>query len=173
MIARHDLPAERGRLKCNRYLQVERTENLWVIGDCAAVPMANGQICPPTAQFAQRQGTLAGRNIVQALAANELKPFAFKGLGELAAIGHRKAVAEIFGVAFSGFFAWWMWRSIYLMKLPGFQRKMRVLLDWTFDLFFPRDVNLLTPQYSKQLKDMHLESGDTLFFWAGPRELVH
>ena len=64
-------------------------------------------------------------------------------VGVLASLGRRTAVAEIRGFKFSGFFAWWLWRMIYLLKLPGLERKVRVAGDWTLDLFFPRDVVLL------------------------------
>jgi len=158
-----DLDAPRGRLRVDSALRVPGTDWLWSAGDCAVVPKAGGGDCPPTAQFATREGTLLGKNLLAVRVGKEPKPFAFKGLGELAAIGHRTAVAEIFGRRFSGFLAWWMWRSIYLSKLPGVQRKLRVMVDWTFDLFFPRDINLLNPRYSKMLKEVHLESGDVLF----------
>lgn len=92
-----------------------------------------------------------------------LKPFRFKGLGELASIGHQTAVANIMGLQFSGFIAWFMWRSIYLSKLPGFDRKLRVVIDWTLDLFFPRDINLLNPRYTKLYQQVHLEPDDILF----------
>ena len=61
---------------------------------------------------------------------------------------HRSAVAEIMGMRFSGFIAWWLWRTIYLMKLPGFERKLRVAIDWTLDLFFPRDIVYLRPLHN-------------------------
>ena len=83
-----------------------------------------------------------------------MKPFTFTGLGELATIGHRKAVAQILGMRFSGLIAWFMWRSIYLMKLPGLDRKLRVMAEWTIELFFPRDINLLTPSFSAPLGEM-------------------
>ncbi len=71
------------------------------------------------------------------------KPLAYRPLGMLACLGRRSAVAEICGLQFSGFFAWWLWRTIYLFKLPGLERKVRVAMDWTLDLFFPRDIVLL------------------------------
>jgi NADH dehydrogenase len=116
-----------------------------------------------------RQGTLLGRNLAKALVGGEnFEPFTFKGLGSLAAIGHRIAVAEIMGVKFSGFFAWWMWRSIYLSKLPGLDRKLRVVIDWTLDLFFPRDIALVAPRYTQPLDDIHLEAGDAVFHAGEP-----
>ena len=111
---------------------------------------------------------LLGDNIAASLAGKALQPFKFTGLGELASIGHRTAVAEIFGRHFSGIIAWFMWRTIYLMKLPGLDRKLRVMAEWTFDLFFPRDINLLTPQYSSPMEDIHLEAGDPLFHRGDP-----
>lgn len=157
---------ERGRLPTDSCLRVPGHDWLWAAGDCAAVPFSadsSQRICPATAQFAMRQGTLLGRNLLATLRGRDPLPFTFKGLGELAAIGHRTAVAEIMGLRFSGFPAWFMWRTIYLSKLPGIQRKLRVIVDWTFDLFFPRDINLLNPSYTRKLKAQHLEAGDILF----------
>ena len=162
------LPNDRYRIRTDRYLRVEgmEKENLWAIGDCAAIPLAGGEegeVCPGNAQFAQREGDRAGRNIAALYNGDWAKPFEFTGLGELAAIGHQKAVASIKGFTFSGLFAWWMWRTIYLGKLPGLDRKIRVLVEWTLELVFPRDVNLLTPRYTSGLNETHLEAGDVLF----------
>ncbi|MEM7791078.1 MAG: FAD-dependent oxidoreductase, partial [Verrucomicrobiota bacterium] len=152
-----------GRIVTQDTMQVPGYDWLWAAGDCAAVPMKNGETCPSTAQFAMRQGALLGKNLDAFLKAEAVKPFTFKGLGELAAIGHHTAVAEVMGLKFSGFFAWWMWRTIYLAKLPGLDRKLRVLIDWTLDLFFPRDINLLSPRYTRALQEAFLEEGDVLF----------
>lgn len=152
-----------GRIKTEATMQVPGYDWLWAAGDCAAVPMQNGEICPSTAQFAMRQGDLLGKNLNRFLRAETVKPFTFKGLGELAAIGHMTAVAEVMGMRFSGFIAWWMWRTIYLAKLPGLDRKLRVMIDWTLDVFFPRDINLLSPRYTRALQEAYLEKGDVLF----------
>ncbi|KAF0094244.1 MAG: NADH dehydrogenase [Puniceicoccaceae bacterium 5H] len=158
-----DAEIDHGRLKADRTGRVPAANWLWTAGDCSAIPMKNGETSPPTAQFAQRQGTLVGKNIVALRSQKEVKTFDFAGLGELAAIGHRSAVGDVMGVKLSGFIAWWIWRTVYIGKLPGFQKKLRIMVDWTFDLFFPRDINLLSPQYSKLLKTIHLEPGDVLF----------
>jgi len=79
-------------------------------------------------------------NIALALAGRPPKPFSFKSIGLLASIGRRTGVARIFGLNFSGFFAWWLWRTIYLGKLPGLDKKVRVAFDWTLDLLFRKDV---------------------------------
>ena len=87
-----------------------------------------------------REGNIVAQNIVAVLLRRPLKSFSFKTIGLLASIGRRKGVARIFGFNFSGFFAWWMWRTVYLSKLPGLDKKVRVAFDWTLDLLFPKDV---------------------------------
>lgn len=164
----NDLPTEKGRVVTEPNLRVKGQTELWAAGDCASVPMNGGGWCPPTAQFAMRQGSLLGRNLVRARAGDSPKPFTFKGLGELASIGYHRAVAEIMGVNFSGLFAWWLWRTIYLGKLPGLDRKLRVVIDWTLETFLPRDINLLSPRYSSVLKEIQLDEGNTLFHPGEP-----
>lgn len=148
--------------------QVKGQTHLWAAGDCAAFPLVKGGLCPNTAQFALRQGSLVGRNIARRRAGQRLGIFTFKGLGEMASIGHRLAVADICGVRFSGFLAWWLWRTVYLLKLPRTDRKLRVMLDWTLDLFFPRDLNHLSPRFTNPVKEIHLERGDVLFRQGEP-----
>jgi NADH dehydrogenase len=167
------LPLERGKVIVDATGLAKGLSNVWSAGDCAAYPKSDGGLCPETAQFAMRQGALVGKNIAATFAGKKLKPFTFTGLGELATIGHRKAVAQILGMRFSGLIAWFMWRSIYLMKLPGLDRKLRVMAEWTFELFFPRDINLLTPSFSSPLGEMHLESGDTLFRSGEPARSLY
>lgn len=154
---------ERGRLKASQAGQLGEDTGVWAIGDCSAIPMENGETCPATAQFAMRQGTRVGKNIISLERGKSILPFKFAGLGELAAIGHHTAVGEVMGIRVSGFIAWFMWRTVYLSKLPGLQRKLKVAIDWTFDLFFSRDINLLSPQHSKLLREVHLEPDDVLF----------
>ena len=167
------LPVERGKVVVESSGRVKGLANVWSAGDCAIFPKADGGNCPETAQFAMRQGALVAKNIAASFAGRELKPFRFTGLGELATIGHRKAVAQVFGMRFSGMIAWFMWRSIYLMKLPGFDRKLRVMAEWTFEMFFPRDINLLTPSFSSPLGEMHLEPGDSLFRAGEPAQSLY
>ena len=132
---------ERGRLCADEFLEVEGWPGVWALGDCASVPdPATGRPYPPTAQHALRQGKVVARNIEAAVRGRSKRPFSFKSLGQLAAIGRRTGVANILGVNFSGFFAWWLWRTIYLAKLPRFEKKLRVALDWTLDLLFTKDI---------------------------------
>lgn len=167
LIEKHSLDTQWGRVETDRFLRVPGLENVWAVGDCAAIPFTgpDEDWCPPNAQFALRQGTTAADNIAACFPGNRrgLEEFRFKGLGELAAIGHHKAVANVFGFNFSGFIAWFMWRTIYLSKLPGLDRKLRVMVEWTLDIFFPRDISLLTPAYTSGVKETHLEKGDLLF----------
>jgi NADH:ubiquinone reductase (H+-translocating) len=137
-----DCKKERGRLLVNEYLAVPGANGLWAAGDCAAVPdgYETGKFFPPTAQHGMREAITAAKNIEAAIDDRPLKPFVFTTLGQLATIGRRTGVAMIFGFKFSGLIAWGMWRSIYLMKLPRLAKKLRVMMDWTLDLFFGRDI---------------------------------
>jgi NADH:ubiquinone reductase (H+-translocating) len=137
------LPCEKehGRLKVNENLEVPNWQGVWALGDCALIPDGNtGSYHPPTAQHALREGKVLAHNLAAAVRGGAMKPFSFSTLGQLAAIGQRTGVARIFGFNFSGFFAWWLWRTVYLSKLPRFEKKLRVALDWTLDLMFGKDL---------------------------------
>jgi NADH dehydrogenase len=95
---------------------------------------------PPTAQHGLREGLAAAKNIAAAIDGADPKPFRFSTIGQLASIGHHTGVAQILGMRFSGFTAWWLWRSVYLAKLPGFAKKVRVAIQWTLDLLFSRQI---------------------------------
>jgi NADH:ubiquinone reductase (H+-translocating) len=125
-------------------LQVKGHANVWAVGDCAQIPdlINGGNPCPPTAQHAIRQGAAAAENVIASLTGRPARPFRFRAIGVLVGLGHHSAVAEWHGRKFSGPLAWFMWRTVYLSKLPGVEKKIRVALDWTIDLFFPRDIVL-------------------------------
>jgi NADH dehydrogenase len=131
-----------GRLLVDQFLRVPDWPDVWAVGDCAFVPDIRnpGKSHPPTAQHAIREGHVVAQNIAAVLVGRPLKSFSFKTIGLLASIGRRMGVARIFGFNFSGFFAWWLWRTVYLSKLPGLDKKIRVAFDWTLDLLFPKDV---------------------------------
>jgi NADH dehydrogenase len=141
------LPVEKrgGRIVVNEYLELSGWPGVWAVGDCALVPdRRSGGFHPPTAQHALREGRTAARNVVADLAGGRKRPFRFSTLGQLAAIGRRTGVANVFGFQFSGFVAWWLWRTIYLGKLPRLEKKVRVALDWTLDLCFTKDFACVT-----------------------------
>ena len=129
-------------------LAVPGRRGVWAAGDCAAIPDARtGRPCPPTAQFALREGRQLARNVFAVLRGERREPFRFRSLGALCVIGYQTACAELAvpfardrSVRFSGLLAWLLWRAIYLSKLPGLDRKVRVLADWIIELFFPRDI---------------------------------
>ena len=91
------------------------------------------------------------------------KPFSFAVLGLLGALGHRSAVAQILGMKFSGVFAWLLWRAIYLMKLPGLDRKVRVVADWLLDILLPPDIVQLRTSRTQSLAREHFEPGEIIF----------
>jgi NADH dehydrogenase len=142
LLSRLPCAIERGRILANECLQVPGWPGVWTLGDCALVPdvLNPGKFCPPTAQHATRQAGVLAKNIVASMRGQPPRPFRFKIIGLLASIGRHTGVAEILGVRFSGIIAWWLWRAIYLSKLPGLQKKVRVALDWTLDLFFSKDI---------------------------------
>ena len=138
-----------GKIEVDATMAVSGHPGLWAVGDSAAIPdVAKGGYCPPTAQHALRQGRRLAQNIAAVLGGRKAEPFKYKALGVLASLGRRSAVAEILGFQFSGFVAWWLFRTIYLMKLPGFERKLRVAIDWTLDMFFQRDTVYLRPLHT-------------------------
>jgi NADH:ubiquinone reductase (H+-translocating) len=145
------LPVERdqrGAVVVDETFAVKGHKDLWALGDCAAVTdTKHGKTCPPTAQFALRQAEVLARNIRAQLEGRPTRTFHFDSLGAMCVVGHQTACAELTvpfarttSVRFSGLLAWLMWRGIYLSKLPGIERKIRVLMDWTVELFFPRDI---------------------------------
>jgi NADH:ubiquinone reductase (H+-translocating) len=144
-----DLPANpRGAIVVDSTLAVAKRSTAWALGDCAAViDSKTKKPCPPTAQFALREAATIARNICAALKGGPAKDFHFTSLGALCVVGHQTACAELTvpfaparSLRFSGLLAWLIWRGIYVSKLPGLERKIRVLMAWTLELFFPRDI---------------------------------
>jgi NADH dehydrogenase len=141
VIAQLPCEKERGRLLVSEYLAVTGVPGLWAAGDCAAVPILDTEnFHPPTAQHGLREGMTVAKNIEATILDRSLKPFRYIMMGQLASIGHRTGVAMVFGIKFSGFIAWWFWRSVYLMKLPRLAKKLRVMVSWTLDLFFGQEI---------------------------------
>jgi NADH dehydrogenase len=145
------LPLEtdkRGAVLVECSMAVAGHPGVWAVGDCAALKDGKtGNACPPTAQFALREARTLARNIRASLRGRPLEDFHFDSLGALCVVGHHTACAELSipfarnkSMRFRGLFAWLLWRGIYLGKLPGLERKVRVLTDWVIELFFPRDI---------------------------------
>ncbi|MGA7448193.1 MAG: NAD(P)/FAD-dependent oxidoreductase [Terriglobales bacterium] len=132
---------ERGRLLVTESLELQAWPGVWALGDCAAIPdRRTGRFCPPTAQHALREAKVVAHNVIASVCGKAKKRFDFSTIAQLAAIGRRTGVANILGINFSGFVAWWLWRTIYLSKLPRLEKKLRVAFDWTLDLIFSKDL---------------------------------
>lgn len=133
-----------GRLPAEPTLQVRGHDNVWAIGDCAAViDKATGQRYPATAQIATQQAKLLARNLLHTIRGQPLEPFEYRSRGQLASIGHRKAVAEVYGLRLSGFPAWLLWRAFYLLGIPTLARKARLFLEWNWAMLFARDIGAM------------------------------
>lgn len=160
-----DLPKIKGRIKTNAFMQVEGHENLWALGDCAMVPvLKDDSFAPPTAQFAIRQAKQLAANMKRQSQNQQMKPFYFKALGMLGALGHQSAVAELFGkFKFSGLPAWLLWRFIYWMKLPGVDRKIKVAVSWMLEMLIPQDMVQLKINPSQGIMQLHFESDEIIF----------
>jgi len=158
-----DLLLEKGRLKTDPDMKVSGTANLWSIGDCSLVPNAyDGRPSPATAQFAMQQARQLAKNLKRTSLGTATKPFYFRPRGMLASIGHRNAVAVIYGVKLSGFLAWFLWRGIYLAKLPTLSRKLEVALNWACGIPFPP--NIVQLQLSqKQSPHAEREPEETIY----------
>jgi NADH dehydrogenase len=128
---------ERGRVVVDELLRVEGRDNVWALGDGAAVPNAKtpGLTDPPTCQHALRQA----RRLVKNLTGTPM-PYGYRMLGQVATLGYHKGIAEIPGLQLRGFLGWWVARTYHLYQLPLLSRKLRVVVDWTVELFFPRDI---------------------------------
>jgi NADH dehydrogenase len=141
LLASLPCPKDHGRVLTDETLEIPGWPNVWAVGDCALVPdVRSGKYYPPTAQHALREARVLAQNITAMVRGRSKKNFSFATIGQLAAIGRRSGVANILGVNFSGFIAWWLWRAIYLSKLPRLEKKLRVALDWTLDLIFSKDL---------------------------------
>ena len=141
LIATLQVPTERGRIRVNEFLAIEGLDDAWALGDCAHIPNPKtGKPHPPTAQHAVREGKCAAHNVAATLGIGTSKPFAYRTMGQMAIVGERTGVADVMGLRFEGFIAWFLWRTYYLMRIPQLEKRLRVVLDWTLDLFFKRDL---------------------------------
>ncbi len=131
---------ERGRVRVDSTLRVEGRDNVWALGDCAAVRNARtASMDPPTCQHALRQARCLSRNLQ-----GETRSYGYRMLGQVASLGRHRGIADVMGVRFRGFPGWFVTRTYHLLQLPLFSRKLRVVADWTVDLFFRRDISELS-----------------------------
>ncbi len=144
LVERMTLPVERGRIVVNADLSVRDTPGLWAVGDCALVPNArDSKFAPPTAQFAVREARHLASNLLAVIVGGPTRAFDYKARGSMAAIGHMKGVADVFGIPLWGLPAWLLWRAYYLSQMPTLGRKVRIFVEWTWGMFFPTDITHL------------------------------
>lgn len=161
IVERMDTPREKGRLITAPDMRLPGRANAWAVGDCAAIRNAHdGQLSPPTGQFAERQGRQCAENILRTLHGEPTRSFSFRVLGQLCSIGGHRAVAELAGLRLSGFLAWFVWRGVYLFKLPSWGRRIQVGADWAWLLLFPRDLAHLRTDPTERVTHAHYEAGD-------------
>jgi NADH dehydrogenase len=143
-IKRSMFKTEKGKIVINNFLEVPKFPGVFAIGDCALFvdPITNRPF-PPTAQIAEAQAKMAAKNLISLIKNSEKEKFVYHSKGQLAIIGKRTGIATFLGMNISGFLAWLIWRNVYLSKIPTFDKKTRVFLDWIIDLFFDRDVSRL------------------------------
>jgi NADH dehydrogenase len=164
VVQKLDCSKERGKLLVNTGLELKDYEGkVWSLGDCACITTVAGTKVPPTAQHAIREATTAAINIAAAVRGGKRAEFGFEGLGTLGSLGHGAAVAQIFGVKISGLFAWLLWRCIYLTKMPGLNRKVRIATDWLLHLLFPPELAQTKVGFESGIRNQHFEPGDIIF----------
>jgi NADH dehydrogenase len=168
------LPLEGGRIKTDPDMRVCGLANVWALGDCAAtVNAATGRPAAPIAQVAVRQGLQVADNVAAVVAGRPTRPFSYRMQGMLAAIGRRNAVGQVFGVKVSGFIGWFIWRGIYLFKMPTLARRIQIAFDWAWELIFPRDIVQLSTGRTERLGRAHFEPGQFVFRKGEPAERLY
>lgn len=169
MIDQLNVPKDKGRLVTGPDMRVSGTGNVWAIGDCALIINSyDNTPSPATGQFAEREGRQAADNIILVLKGKETKPFKFKPLGQLCAIGGHNAVAEFLGMHISGFMAWFLWRAVYLFKLPSLSRQLKVGFDWGWEIFYSRDLAHPKGDKTERVSRAHFQPGDYIFREGDP-----
>jgi NADH dehydrogenase len=130
----------RGRIDVDATMRSRSHPEVWALGDCAAIPGPDGRPYPALAQHAVREAKQLARNIHAVATGRAPAPFVFEPLGTMASLGHTRAVARVFGIRLTGFPAWWIRRTYYLFQMPRWDRRLRIVLDWTVALFFRPDI---------------------------------
>ncbi|MEE2826439.1 MAG: FAD-dependent oxidoreductase [Planctomycetota bacterium] len=162
VVLRLDVPLNRGRIEADLKMQVKGFRNVWALGDCALIPNPKEDgFCPPTAQFAVRQAKTCADNVVAAIDDRPQTDFTFSELGKMASLGHRRAIIRMFDmINLHGFVAWLIWRMAYWVKLPGFDRKIKVGMSWLMDIFCGRELVQTGMDQPTALIESHYETGE-------------
>jgi NADH dehydrogenase len=142
---------QRGRIVVDETMRSRSHPNVWALGDCATIPGPDGRPYPPLAQHALREGRKLARNLSAVIEGKPPSAFVFRSLGTMASLGHTRAVARVFGMRLTGFPAWWLRRTYYLLQMPRWERRLRIALDWTVGLFFTPDITKVELEVERQL----------------------
>jgi NADH dehydrogenase len=141
---------DRGRIVVDGTMRSPSHPQVWALGDCAAIPGPDGRLYPALAQHAIREARQLAKNLLAVLEGRPPAPFLFRPLGTMASLGHTRAVARAFGVRLTGFPAWWLRRTYYLFQMPRWDRRLRIVLDWTVALFFRPDITRVGLQVERE-----------------------
>lgn len=174
---------DRGRVLTDAFIRVPGLDNVWAAGDCAAVPHPKGGISPTLAIFAMTQGRQGGRNILRTIRGQPLKPYRFTGLGDACGLGRRRAIAQLWGIGITGIPAWIMWRSIFLVFIPTWEKRIRIMLDWIITPFAGRDIAEIRVREPFGMRKEHYEDGQEIvrqgelgqrlyLIWKGEVEVI-
>ena len=156
-IKRSMFKTDKGKLIINDFLEVPDFPGVFAIGDCALfLDPETQRPFPPTAQIAEAQAKVAAKNLISLIKNSERKKFVYHSKGQMAIIGKRSGIATFLGMNISGFWAWLIWRNVYLSKIATLDKRIRVFLDWTIDLFFDRDISRLKLMKDKTEKEYKL-----------------
>ena len=156
-IKRSMLKTDRGKVIINEYLEVQDFPGVFAIGDCALfLNPETKRPFPPTAQIAEAQAKTAAKNLIALIKNSEKEKFEYHSKGQMAIIGKRSGIATFLGMNISGFWAWLIWRNVYLSKIPTLDKQIRVFLDWVIDLFFDRDISRLKMMKREDEKEYKL-----------------
>jgi NADH dehydrogenase len=159
-----DLPVEhdqRGRVIVDATMRSKSRPEVWALGDCAEIPDPSGKPYPSLAQHALREARTLAANILAALDGQPLRPFIYGTKGLLASLGHFEGVGRIYNIRIKGFIAWWVRRTYYLFQMPRWDRRIRIVIDWTVQLFFKNDVvQLDLSRSNEQVVRRRAESGN-------------
>jgi NADH dehydrogenase len=142
---------QRGRIAVDATMRSRSHPQIWALGDCAAIPGPDGRPYPALAQHAVREARHLAWNIRAVIDGRDPSPFMFRSLGTMASLGHTRAVARVFGVRLTGFIAWWVRRTYYLFQMPRWDRRLRIVLDWTVALFFRPDITRVDLRVEREL----------------------
>jgi len=149
---------EKGKIIVNEFLEIPDFPGVFAVGDCCqTIDPITKKPYAPTAQLAEAHAKIAAHNLYALIRNKQKKNFEYKSKGQMAIIGKRSGIASVFGMNIHGFLAWWLWRSVYLSKISRLEKRVRVLLDWTIDLFFDRDISrlkYLKRESSKEYKEL-------------------